>query len=462
MLYSLINKKNIMSSHLMHKIDSPNLLTIIPVEELPLEPSFDDCYVFNNLARGKVTQFNHGLHKYPAKFIPQIPRWALSYRRQQTAETVLDPFCGSGTTLVENGLIGGKSIGYDISPLAVVISKAKVSCLDNLPDTTPRIAARVVGKASKYLPKILENLKPDEETQGLHYTWSFWFAPTEMAKLLSLRDAIISEFGVDCPELANFLIACLSSIVKSASYLNEDQIKVRFDKTKTPRDPFLTFPEFVVDAIEIQQKYGELAKDAGADFSVDVGSASKLDLEDMCVDRVVTSPPYINAVDYTMAHKYNLFVLGLIRPDAFKAHCRDYIGLTERAVRTKDMENLPQTGINEVDQVSLGIRNLNTQLARNRSYVVAQYFHGMHRAIHEMYRVVRPGGKIIIVVGDKNRICGIDIPTASLIETLALSSGLRTELRFYHHLANRSSMRLNRSATGGKVQLETIYVFTRP
>src|SRR4051794_8422692 len=68
------------------------------VEELPTEPISEGHYSFLRLNRKEVTELNHGLHKYPAKFIPQLPRWALSYASSRRREVVLDPFCGSGTT----------------------------------------------------------------------------------------------------------------------------------------------------------------------------------------------------------------------------------------------------------------------------------------------------------------------------------------------------------------------------
>src|SRR5437899_752797 len=69
----------------------------VAVRELPAEPAFDRSYVFEGLGKA-VGDHNHGLHKYPAKFIPQVPRWGLKHRSLSPRSVVLDPFCGSGTT----------------------------------------------------------------------------------------------------------------------------------------------------------------------------------------------------------------------------------------------------------------------------------------------------------------------------------------------------------------------------
>lgn len=75
-----------------------------------------------------VTQYTHGFHKYPAKFIPQIPQWAINkYLKNKKDKLILEPFCGSGTTLVESALSGNYSIGIDIDPLSALISKAKTT-----------------------------------------------------------------------------------------------------------------------------------------------------------------------------------------------------------------------------------------------------------------------------------------------------------------------------------------------
>lgn len=431
------------------------------VEELPAEPISEGHYSFLKLNRKEVTELNHGLHKYPAKFIPQLPRWALGYAASQKREAVLDPFCGSGTTLVEAGLLGHQALGCDISPLAVIISKAKTARIIGEADYVVNIISGVVSRATQIAQEIFPKLTPEESCLGLHRTWSFWFRTEEMSKLLALRQCIEELDDAEFTELKVFLFACLSSIAKSASYLNEDQIKVRYDREKTPDDPLQTFSRMAVPSAVQQIELGKRYVRRGAQFDTQVSSATDLPFSNRSVDRVITSPPYINAVDYTMAHKYNLFVLGLIHPTDFKNHCRDYIGLTERAVRASDILVKPQCETSIVEPLLSSLWSLNTPVSKNRAFVVAQYFNGMYRALQEMWRVLKNGRRAFVVVGGSNRICGITVPTAEIVQSLAEEVGFGTELRFYHHLANRSSMRLNRAQTGGKVSFETICVFRK-
>jgi hypothetical protein len=132
--------------------------------------------------------------------------------------------------------------------------------------------------------------------------------------------------------------------------------------------------------------------------------------------------------------------------------------MTERAVRAADLRERPIAEFGGVQETVDALWQIGTPTAYNRSFVVAQYFDGMLGAIREMRRVLAPGGRAVLVIGTENRICGRAIPTAALIEDIAQSVGFDRELRFFHHLANRSSMRLRRGPTGGKMKTETVLV----
>lgn len=430
------------------------------VSELPSNPIDGAEYSFRQLTRKDVVRNNHSLHKYPAKFIPQIPQWALDYGAPKPHETILDPFCGSGTTLVEAGVRGCYAIGTDVSPLAVVITRAKTAQI-KLTESKVHLAIDAVCiHADRLAPSIERDLVSDPESHSLHKTWSFWFRPREMALLLALRKAITDEYRTD-GELEQFLLACLSSIAKSCSFLNEDQIKVRFDKTKKVAHPITAFRTFARDSLLKQLALGKAYRSAGARFLVEKRCAMSLCLASSSVDRIITSPPYINAIDYTMAHKYNLFILGLLEPSLFKSHCREYIGVTERAVRSQDLKTIPVVGDVGVDSVVRSLWAQDTPTSRNRAFVVAQYFRGMRSAFEEFLRVLRRHGHFFFVVGETNRICGLTVETASLLSSIAQQIGFTVDRYFYHCLANRSSMRLNRSITGGTVAREAVYIFRK-
>lgn len=428
------------------------------VENLPEAPLRGGAYSFLRVGRASVNYANHGLHKYPAKFIPQLPRWAIS-SFPMTGGSVLDPFCGSGTTLLEAALLGHATQGVDISPLAVIISNAKLTVVDEpieeLMAEIDYIGSQAAGNATHVTKHLASST--GKSVLGLHSTWSNWFAPQHAAELVVLRDAIKQSSILD--KYKSLTLAVLSTLVKPASFLHEDQIKVRFHADKKTASPLANFCGSMRDALTAQAKISPQLKLTSS--SAQVGDAANLPYPGASVERIVTSPPYINAVDYTMAHKYNLFALELIEPDAFKDHCRQYIGVTERAVRAIDLKSCPETELRSRDIVEK-LWGFNEPTPRNRAYVVAQYFNGMRSAFTECHRVLVPGGRMFFVIGENNRICGETVPTAEILELIAQDCGLDVENYFYHVIANRSAMRLNRGATGGTIDREVIFVFRRP
>ncbi len=431
------------------------------VERLPDNPVSEGYYSFKRIPRAAVTGNNHGLHKYPAKFIPQFPEWALRFSGRQAGARVLDPFCGSGTTLIEAGLKGFHSAGRDISPLAITITTAKTSKLGCGLDDALSAIRKIILEAktrSATLQRVLE-AHVGENCLGVHSTWSNWFRAQELSELLALRDAITQG---DHPSLSPLLLATLSSVVKSASYLNEDQIKVRYEHGKILASVYDSFSRSaersIINQISLNNKYVS----SGATFDVKIGCAGQLDFDNESIDCVITSPPYVNAVDYTMNQKYNSFVLGIIDPADFKAHCRDYIGMTERAVKSDDLKEMKITGDTEIDRYIASLWGAGDTVSRNRAFILHNYFDGMQNNFHEIHRVLVPGGTACYVVGTSNRIRNLSLPTDELLLRLAMRAGLELRLRFYHVMANRSSMRLARNRTGGEIPTETVLILQKP
>ncbi|MCJ7561453.1 MAG: site-specific DNA-methyltransferase, partial [Thermoplasmata archaeon] len=89
----------------------------------------------------QVSYATHGIHKYPAKFIPQIPRFCIE-SFSDAEDVVLDPFMGSGTTLLESYILGRESYGIDIHPLARMIAKVKTTPID--PTHLSRVAEKLL------------------------------------------------------------------------------------------------------------------------------------------------------------------------------------------------------------------------------------------------------------------------------------------------------------------------------
>lgn len=90
-------------------------VVITEVEALPLETHKDASYI---IKQNNPNNYTHGFFKYPCKFIPEIPRWAIKKYMPKNGKIVFDPFAGSGTTLLEAQIQGYDSYGTEIDPVA--------------------------------------------------------------------------------------------------------------------------------------------------------------------------------------------------------------------------------------------------------------------------------------------------------------------------------------------------------
>jgi DNA modification methylase len=428
-------------------------------------------YTFTRGTANIVREYTHGLHVYPAKFIPQIPKWAFQYSKIKASNVILDPFCGCGTTLVEALTSGFNVYGIDINPLARLLTEVKTTPLyTNNQEDLHEDLRLLLEEINSSMPHAMQLL--GEEKANLHDNWEFWFPEDKMAKLLTIKKSIhsfqlphrnnLTERQIT--DVQNFYLACLSSVVKKSSMFDEKQIKVRKDNKKSRQDliePEYAFQHAVDKNIPGLIKLTNSIQVQGAPKAKVIGKyAQRIDLPDNSVDLIVTSPPYLNAIDYAMAHKYSLFVLDLITPDQFKDHCREYIGVTERAVRSQEYMNIQETGQNIADAFITSFRSSESAVDKIRAYIVSEYFTDMHKALIELYRVLQPNSLLIIIVGD-NVLRKQYMPTSEIIQDIAVNQvGFSLENYFFHQLRN-IRLKVPRNTTGGTIKKERVIILRK-
>lgn len=170
----------------------------IPVN---LTPSWGDSFLFVSNDQRKHT---HGLHKYPAKFFPELPRWIIE-KYSRRGDWVLDPFAGSGTVNVEAMLLGRPSIALDIDPFARFLTKVKTSKVD-------------VAEMTKAVDAIRVRLEQfDGEAPDLpDFPYAeHWFAPHVLHELAYIKHVI--QTVIAGTTTRNFMLAVFSSIIRTAS-----------------------------------------------------------------------------------------------------------------------------------------------------------------------------------------------------------------------------------------------------
>lgn len=255
----------------------------------------------------------HDLHPYPAKYIPQIPAnliEALSLR----GEMVWDPFGGSGTTALEALLAGRRVVSTDVSPLATEIAGAKCTALgqeqrDELRKCEAHVSALAEARDRVSLldaawPRVRARVPEIPKRDD-------WFTASATRELAYLLDEIARLRDPDAKQFARVV---LSSLVVWASNQDSETRYTRRDKSLAPGDVLGRFGSLLADALEAHAGVEPLLGYRRATVAtldarhVDAPGQNVVGPES--VDLVVTSPPYANATDYHLYHRFRLFWLG--------------------------------------------------------------------------------------------------------------------------------------------------------
>ncbi len=233
------------------------------------------------------------VHPYPAKFISDIPSALIRALPVPDGTTVFDPFCGSGSTLVEAQRAGLSSVGIDLNPIACLISRVKTSPYpQGFADAGARVAERARGMTSPTVPS-LPNL-------------DHWFGVAvqiALAALVQAIDAEVSDTNVDALRLA------LSRIVVRVSRQESDTRYAAIEKRISSDDVFAAYQAAVVD-IDRALLARDWALQPCHIVEADILAATRGDIGLEPVGLVVTSPPYPNAYEYWLYHKYRMWWLG--------------------------------------------------------------------------------------------------------------------------------------------------------
>lgn len=358
----------------------------------------DPKWAFANLTPMSTQYLTHSYHRYPAKFIPQLAS-ALIKEYSKLGDVVCDPFGGCGTTLVEAKLAGRQSIGFDLNPLATLITRAKIVAIP--PDKLRSRYTLLCGDIEAGLGTQEQTIPSD----SLNYDrLLYWFGKTNLEQLILLRDRIWSEANMD---IRRFFLCGLSHILKKCSYWLGSSIKPQKDYTKVPEPPTEVFRRHASRmVIKNEEYYQVLQRERFLSIKSIVGRADArhLPLRDESVDLIVTSPPYGVSYDYPSIHQLSLYLYGYstLLPSS-KAL---FIG----SVSNRGNRYHACLVSNEKTRE---IVNALAPLDRKLSQAIGDYFTHMRLAYREFYRVLRKGRRACIVLGD-TVLRGIHIPTVEI------------------------------------------------
>ena len=352
----------------------------------------------------------HGIHKFPAKFFPELPRYLIR-KYSKLHDVVLDPMCGSGTAILEAILNNRKAIGIDIDPIANLVSKVKttpinekelLSCTNALDEL---ISTRI---SNGYTPTIPEFNYRDN-----------WFRKFVLEELGIIFDSIQERRISSHVDIYDFFKVVFSSIIKDVSnadpHCTRTVIRKKNIRNITPGETISRFQSTLKSSIDSIIDFSKVASNLGyLDCKIYSSSAIETGLKSNSVDFAVTSPPYINAVDYPRTHQLEMYWLELIEEAPLSNMKRKYIG-TE-TVYKEEYSSLHQLGILSLDPILSKIYDVDPR----RSFIAYKFFEDMTMQLKEIYRVLRPGGYYCIVIGN-NMIRGIRVKSHEILTEIAIS-----------------------------------------
>ena len=420
-------------------------------EEVSTQQSLLEASALTGRRRQSTRYSVHGLHEYKGKFNPQVCRALINILGLKSGDLVLDPFCGSGTTLVEAAHLGVEGRGYDLNPLAVLIANAKLSAL-----TTP---AAHLGKS---LVRILRNTEPssfgDRDDERLTYLRS-WFEDDVLLQIENLHNAIVSESSA----IAEFFLVIASNLLRDFSLQDPSDLRIRRRLTANACEPFqeafCRAAESAIERLALAQRV--------------VGSDLRVGRALICDSRVapsdgsnrparaaITSPPYASALPYIDTQRLSLIWLGLLTPEELRTTEADLIGSREltTAERRLALNHLQSNDAQLPAPVVAFCRQLQTLLGKNDGFrrqavpiLFYRYCVDMRRMFASILTQVEPQAPFALIVGHNHTTLGgqrIEIETPQHLCFLAESVGWTVEeclpLQAYQRFSLHSSNAVTR------------------
>ncbi|PIR46465.1 MAG: hypothetical protein COV08_00040 [Candidatus Vogelbacteria bacterium CG10_big_fil_rev_8_21_14_0_10_49_38] len=361
--------------------------------------------------RGEKTKSHtHGIHTYPAMFIPQVGRRLLETYSKE-GDTICDIFCGSGSALVESRLIGRNAYGIDLNPLAIFLAKAK---------TTPINPQKLTKEYIALLNRV-EKIKDSEIQRPDFKNIDFWFKDKVIIKLAKLKKAIRE---IKDETIQNFLMVAFSETVRYSSNTKTGEFKlvrVKGDKLEK-HDP---------DVIGIFRKHVEkniagmtdFYKDAKKDSWTKIiyGDSSKDNgIKANSIDCIITSPPYGDSRTTVAYGQFSRLSAQWI--DVFEDP-NDASGVDNDLLGGRATKNLIHTLSSGYLKESL------EKIAKQdeaRAKDVLSFNLGLNECLKQAHRILKSGKYFCLVVGNR-LVKQVRIPTDFIIAELAEKIGFTCE-----------------------------------
>ncbi len=359
--------------------------------------------IYNALGRNPV-------HPFPARMAPEI---VCSFiKRTEKPIRILDPMMGSGTVVALAQSRNHHAIGIDIDPLAILMGRVWTTPINR--DSVKAKAGQVLKRASLLMPSTTTKLSfPTHAEPSTKKFIQYWFDSNSRRQLLCLSTSIAR---IKDTEIRDVLWCAFSRLIitKQAGASRAMDLAHSRPHRRYKKGPLKPFDGFLpaIDSV-LKNIIDSQSGDALPAASVRLGDARKLGLPANSIDLVLTSPPYLNAIDYIRCSKFSLVWMGH-QIDALRTLRGESVGTEVGKKYEHDAE---------ISKIMKSLRV--SKLPNRKRLILAAYVYDMRLAIAEVARVLDTGGQAIYVIGE-NTVKGNYIKTAKVLTQLAEAVGLIT------------------------------------
>ncbi len=416
-----------------------------------------------------IERATHFLHPYPAKLLPHIPYFFINNNIfSKPNDTIFDPFCGSGTVLLEAILGNRSAVGIDLNPLAALISQIKTTNFN-------------LDTLYKHKNNIKVELAKNKDLKLFHpkqINTEFWFLPKTIEKLGRLKYEIEQ---IKSKKYRNFYYLCFSSCLRKVSLadprvsvpvkLKKDQYPVKHPFRKISNNHleslfdinvFETFFDIVKDNLKEYEGFKTNITDndyfanvINSDIKIlDDASWSKVyNIKRKKADLIITSPPYAGAQKYIRASSLSLGWLENLLGAKIREYDNNIIG-RENYKKNDYQQNL-DTGIEEANKKLRLIHKKNPL----RAYIASNYLNEMEIALKNSLNYLKEKGYLILIVGN-NTICSYKFETQKYITELLLNMNLELKLKLIDEIKSYGLM-TKRNKTANIISREWVLIFQK-
>lgn len=380
--------------------------------------------------RRQPIQFTSNFGEHVHRWAPYIQGFSASfvqsildqYKDDYKSPVILDPFAGCGTVLTQSKLNGDKSIGTELNPLLQFIADIKVNSWDIAPELLKETFSSVPKSTRTPAPEFLKS-----ENQ---------FNKGVLRNLELLKGGIdsISTETKEETKVKNLIMLAFSSILIDCSNLKRTPCLGYWKDKKVPDNaPWMLMEQKIKDICKdlaiLQEKF---KKNIRVESIVLLANAMEYKHEHL-FDLIITSPPYMNGLDYVMNYKIEMAWLGFTKEARDAKKVKDSLvvcdNVSKGLVKTFAQSNAKYTNswIEEIKaNIEENIKRRGNYRRSDMPHIVHKYFDDMYKVMSVVTKSLRANGRFILVVGD-SLIADVYVPTDLLLAKIGTELGLTIE-----------------------------------